>query len=257
VDWGIGRYEALAGGLLPAASAVLDADGVAGGDRVLDVGCGTGNAALLAAQRGALVTGVDPAERLLEVARAQAAARGLAATFARGEAGALPIADGAVDAVVSVFGVIFAPDASCAAAEMARVCGPRGRIALAAWIPRGGMFEVARIRRQAIPPPAGTPAGPPPFPWHERHALDGLFAPHGFSLRLDEHELPFIAASPQEFLETEAQGPMWVAAHDALGDGVAAVRDEALAALRAANEDPQAFRVTSPYVIATLSRAPA
>jgi hypothetical protein len=219
VDWGIGRYEALAGGLLPAASAVLDADGVAGGDRVLDVGCGTGNAALLAAQRGALVTGVDPAERLLEVARAQAA--------------------------------------SCAAAEMARVCGPRGRIALAAWIPRGGMFEVARIRRQAIPPPAGTPAGPPPFPWHERHALDGLFAPHGFSLRLDEHELPFIAASPQEFLETEAQGPMWVAAHDALGDGVAAVRDEALAALRAANEDPQAFRVTSPYVIATLSRAPA
>jgi SAM-dependent methyltransferase len=257
VDWGIGRYEALAQGLLPAAAAVLDAAGVAGGDRVLDVGCGTGNAALLAAQRGAVTTGVDPAERLLEVARADAAARGLAMTFARGEAGALPMSDGGADAVVSVFGVIFAPDAPSAAAEMARVCDPHGRIALAAWIPRGGMFEVARIRRRALAPPAGTAAGAPPFPWHEPDALAGLFAPHGFSVQLSEHALPFTAASAEEFLETEVDGPMWVAASDALGDRLAAVRDQALAALRDANEDRQAFRVTSPYVIATLSRAPA
>jgi ubiquinone/menaquinone biosynthesis C-methylase UbiE len=76
----------------------------------VDLGCGTGNAALLAAGRGARVTGVDPAPRLLDVARARAAERGLDATFAHGEAGDLPLEDGEVDVVLSVFGVIFAPD---------------------------------------------------------------------------------------------------------------------------------------------------
>lgn len=75
LDWSLGNYEHTAAQLLPAARVVVDRAAPAAGERVADVGCGTGNAALLAAARGARVTGVDPAPRLLEVAREQAAAR--------------------------------------------------------------------------------------------------------------------------------------------------------------------------------------
>src|SRR5436305_15136046 len=111
LDWSLGRYERTAGQLLPAARLVVERAAPAAGDRVVDVGCGTGNAALLAAERGARVTGVDPATRLLEVARERAAARGLDADFATGDAAHLPVGDGEADVVLSVFGVIFAPDA--------------------------------------------------------------------------------------------------------------------------------------------------
>ena len=119
-DWGIGRYEDTARPGRAAARVVVDAVAPAAGEHVADVGTGTGNAALLVAERGARVTGVDPAPRLLEVAREAAAGRGLDATFALGEAASLPLADGDADAVLSVFGVIFAPDAVAAAAELAR-----------------------------------------------------------------------------------------------------------------------------------------
>src|SRR5215207_5902483 len=108
-DWGIGRYEHTATRLEPAARVVVEAAAPVAGERVVDVGCGTGNAALLAAERGAVVTGVDPAPRLLDVARAEAAARGLDVTFARGQAAEIPLEDGEADVMLSVFGVIFAP----------------------------------------------------------------------------------------------------------------------------------------------------
>src|SRR4051794_29093284 len=144
VDWGVGRYEDTALQLLPAARVVVDRAEPQPGERVVDVGCGTGNAALLAAERGARVTGVDPAARLLGVAREQAAARGLDAAFTAGEAAALPLEDGEADVVLSVFAVIFASDARAAAAELARVTAPRGRIVLSAWIPRGAVHDAVR-----------------------------------------------------------------------------------------------------------------
>jgi SAM-dependent methyltransferase len=108
-DWGVGHYEHTAAQLLPAARLVVETAAPAGGERVVDIGCGTGNAALLAAQRGATVTGVDPAARLLEVARARAAAERLDATFVVGDAATVPVGDSEADVVLSVFGVIFAP----------------------------------------------------------------------------------------------------------------------------------------------------
>ena len=97
MDWGVGQYEHTAARLLEAARVVVDAAGLRAGDRVLDVGCGTGNAALEAAARGGRVIGVDPAPRLLEVARQEAARRGLDVEFRSGDAGALPVEDGAAD----------------------------------------------------------------------------------------------------------------------------------------------------------------
>ena len=251
-DWSIGCYERMAAQLLPAAEAVVTRAEPLAGKQLVDVGCGTGNAALVAAARGARVTGVDPAPRLLEVARADAAARGLEVTFVRGDAAALPLDDASADAVVSVFGVIFAPDVEAAAAELTRVA-PDGPIVLSAWAPGGPISQLIRLGNEAL----GTPPGPPPFPWHERGALEGLFHPLGFGVETEEHQLAFTGRSPSDYLNAEIEShPLFVTEqrileqHGLDGD----VRRRRLSVLEAANEDPSGFRVTRRYVVATASR---
>src|SRR3954468_6372885 len=118
MDWGEGHYEHVAPQLIPAAERVVERLAPQPGEHVVDVGCGTGNAALVAARRGARgtgggpaapllglaegarVTGVDPAARLLELAEAAARAEGLDAEFLQGEAASLPVRDSAADAVL-------------------------------------------------------------------------------------------------------------------------------------------------------------
>jgi SAM-dependent methyltransferase len=200
------------------------------------------------------VTGVDPSPRLLAVARERAAARGLAVTFAAGEAAALPLADGDADAVLSVFGVIFASDPRAAAAELARVSAPAGRIVLSAWIPSGAMHEIARAGAQAVSDALGA-RNPPPFPWHDQHALAGLFAASGFHVTTEEHRLAFTAPSPRAYLDEQANHPQAVAGRAILGPARGdALHERMLATLHAHNEDPNAFRVTSRYVVATAQR---
>jgi SAM-dependent methyltransferase len=257
MDWGIGNYERIAVELAPAAQAAIDAADPRAGERVVDVGCGTGNAALLAAERGALVTGVDPSPRLLQSARAEAAARGLEIAYVEGEAAVLPLADTHADAVTSVFGAIFAPDALAAAAEMARVTSARGRIVLCAWIPSGALFEVTRLRREALAAATDTPPGSPPFAWHTPDALKEAFGPLGFAVEAAEHTLAFTAASPREFLASElSDHPMWLSARATLEpeEKMDALSARALEIYASANEDPDGFRVTSDYVVATLRR---
>src|SRR4051812_43014442 len=108
---------------------------VSKGERVLDIGCGTGNAALAAAELGAHAVGVDFEPKLLAIARERAQEADLEVEFIEGEAAELPFLDGEFDAVVSAFGVMYAPDHEAAARELARVTKPHGRIALAAWTP--------------------------------------------------------------------------------------------------------------------------
>lgn len=257
IDWGIGSYESTAAKLVPAARLVLDRAEPVAGATLVDVGCGTGNAALIAAERGARVTGVDPAARLLEVARREAAERGLDASFLPGDAANLPLADGAAQIVLSAFGVIFAPDAEAAAAELARVTAPEGRIVLAAWIPEGAIPRTAREFRETIARVLGTPPGPAPFAWHDPGALEALLAPHGFELETEEASLSFGAASAREYFEQEMRDhPMSVAGRAVLeprGE-LESLRRRILEILEAANEDPQGFRVTSRYVIARATR---
>jgi SAM-dependent methyltransferase len=260
MDWSPGHYERIAAQLMPAASVVVGTAAPGPEERVLDIGCGTGNAAVLAARRGARVTGVDPAERLLEVARERARAGELQATFIRGEAGAIPMADACADVVVSNFGVIFAPDPPAAAAEIARVSAPQGRVVISAWIPGGAISVLVRLRAEAIASASGSAGAPPPFAWHDRDALLELFAAYGFSISIHEELLAFRAASPQAFIEGELRDhPMWIAARALLeprGE-LEALRDRALAALEAANEDLDGFCVTSRYVVVEARRRPA
>ena len=257
-DWGVGSYEYTAAQLSPAARVVVDRAAPAQGERVVDVGCGTGNAAVVAAARGARVTGVDPAQRLLEVARERAAEQGLDVTFVLGEAAALPLEDGAADVVLSVFGVIFAPDAEAAAAEIARVTAPVGRVVLSAWIPEGAISEAVRLAQAAVRRAVGAPAGAPPFAWHDQAALTALLAPHGFGdVVVEEERLSFTATSAGAYLDGElANHPLAVAGSAILARSGEAgtVRERMLSIYEAANEDPDGFRVTSRYVVATARR---
>jgi len=256
-DWGLGRYEHTATQLLPAAHAVVDRAAPRPGEYVVDIGCGTGNGALLAAQRGARVVGVDPAARLLDVARAEAGQRRLTATFELGTAAALPIADGAADVAISVFGLIFAPDPHAAVAELARVSAPNARVVLSAWIPQGPLNEVARLGREAVAQATGAPAGAPPFPWHDQDALQGLFRPLGFDVSSSEHRIAFTGTSPRAYLDAEsAHHPLAVAARAAVGARVDAdgLHARMLAVYEEANEDADAFRITSRFVVAIARR---
>jgi SAM-dependent methyltransferase len=253
MDWSVGHYEETAKGIEPAARVLVDRAAPAPGERAVDVGCGTGNATLLLAERGTRTTGVDPAARLLEVARERAAAAGVDIEFVAGDAAAIPIAEGSADLIISCFGVIFAPDAGAAAAEMARVRAPGGRIAITAWIPEGTISRLVRLGREFTRP---EPAAPPPFAWHDRQALEELFGPHGLAAELHEHALAFTAASPEAYLDGEMSAhPLWVAMRPRLEQGgmLADARERALEVLIDGNEDPDAFRVTSRYVVAVLT----
>lgn len=266
VDWAAGEYEHIAAQLLPAARKVLDHATLRAGEHVVDVGCGTGNAALIAAAQGARVSGIDPAQRLLDVAAADAEARGLDAVFLHGNAAALPLSDKSADVLLSAFGLIFAPDPHIAVTEMARVAKARSRIAFSAWLPGGALTTVMRLRGEALSAaastsaPAQTPASASraaPFAWHDPTALDELFVPHGFCIELYNQQLAFTANSPSEFLNTELRvHPAWIAARAILeprGE-MQALRGRALEIFEDANEDQSTFRVTSDYVVVVASR---
>ena len=119
--WASGDFHAVATLIQPVADALCDAVDLQAGWRVLDVACGSGNAALAAARCGADVVGIDYVPALLERGRQRAAAEGLPVELVEGDAEALPFGDASFDAVTSVFGTMFAPDHQKAAEELAQV----------------------------------------------------------------------------------------------------------------------------------------
>lgn len=130
---------------------------VAPGTRLLDVGCGAGQLALIAARAGAQVVGCDIAVNWLAQAQARAAAEGLEVTFVEGDAEALPFADAEFDVVTSLIGAMFAPRPELVAAELTRVCRPGGTIAMANWTPEGFVGQMFKAIAKYIAP-AGMPA---------------------------------------------------------------------------------------------------
>jgi SAM-dependent methyltransferase len=131
----------------------------AAGEEILDVATGTGWSARNAARRGARVTGVDIAPELLAAAAALSAHVEPAITFEPGDAERLPFPDRRFDGVISTFGVMFALGQERAAAELARVCRPGGRLVITAWTPAGSVAEFLGIiaRHAAAPSPPASP----------------------------------------------------------------------------------------------------
>jgi len=155
--WMTGDYDTFSRYMQKDAEEFFKRLGIKPGARVLDVGCGAGQFALIAARNGADVTGCDMSTNWLEKARARAAEEGLKVKFEEGDAEALPYGDGEFDVVASLIGAMFAPRPERVAAEMTRVCKPGGVIAMANWTPGGFIGQMFKTIAKHIAP-SGMPS---------------------------------------------------------------------------------------------------
>ena len=186
--WMAGDFGQIARYSARCAAEFVDRLDIQSGAQVLDVACGTGNLAIPAARKGALVTGVDIAANLLEQARQRAAAENLEARFQEGDAEELPYPDAQFDVVMSMFGAMFAPRPELVAAELSRVCRPGGMIAMANWTPGGFIGHVFMVGAKYIPPPEGIPA---PVQWGEEDVVRERFGPHASEIRTSRRMADF------------------------------------------------------------------
>ncbi len=154
-------YDGISFGLSDTISHTVQALWPLPGERILDIGTGTGWAARLAAWRGASVTGVDLAPGMLKAAETLSAGLDLRPVFQQAAAEALPFREESFDGVISTYGVIFSSKPSKAVAEMARVLRPGGRLALATWAdePDGYIARFFALIGEwsDAPPPAASP----------------------------------------------------------------------------------------------------
>jgi SAM-dependent methyltransferase len=170
--WAAGDLGRGAHGTVLAAELLCEAVELHAGERVLDVGTGTGNTALAAARRRTKVVGVDLLASLLERARARVESEGLTAEFREGNAESLPCESASFDVALSTFGVMFAPDQARAAHELVRVVRPGGRLGLASWTPDGYTGRQFAVLDRYAPEPGDAPA---PTRWGSEEGLRELF----------------------------------------------------------------------------------
>ena len=159
--WAAGDYARFAPLVAEVGERLVQRVGVRPGDAVLDVACGTGNVAIPAARAGGRVTGVDLTPEHFPAARSRATAADVAIDWVEGDAEALPFEDDSFDVVLSSFGCMFAPRHAVAAAELARVLRPDGRLGVSAFADRGaGRRLLPHARRPPARPAAvrGEPA---------------------------------------------------------------------------------------------------
>jgi len=178
--WGVGEYPLMARHLQPAAVAAVEAAAVLASERVVDVATGTGNAALVAAERGGQVIGVDFEPVLLRLAEQRAQDAGRDVQWLRGDLAALPLPDDSADVVLSVFGVMYATDQAAATGELARIAAPGARVVLASWVPGSVLPAMGQVLSGYLPPPPASSG--PPSRWGDPVALTTLL--EGSGLRL-------------------------------------------------------------------------
>ena len=195
--WASGNFAVVASRIVLVSELLADTAELRAGWRVLDVACGNGNATLAAARSGAAAVGVDYVSALLEDGRVRALAEGLDVEFQLGDAEALPFADASFDAVLSVFGSMFAPDHRRAAEEIIRVTRPGGTVGLASWTPDGFIGQMFRLITSHVPAPAGVQS---PLLWGTEEHLAALFAPESQDAHSLERTCIFRFSSPEEFV---------------------------------------------------------
>ena len=202
--WASGDYAAIGVTLQIVGENLCEAVDLRAGSRVLDVAAGNGNATLAAARRFARVTSTDYVAELLAQGRTRAETERLPVSFQEADAEALPFDDGSFDVALSTFGVMFAPDQERAAAELARVVAPGGRIGLANWTPAGFIGQLLALVGRYAPPAPGLR---PPTRWGSEDALRQLFPGHALEIR--PRSFMFRYRSPEHWLEvfTACYGP--------------------------------------------------
>lgn len=246
--WAEGDFSVLGVMGQGVAENLAEAVGLRAGDRVLDVACGAGNAAIAAARRvWAPTVGLDYVPALLERARERAAAERLDIELVEGDAQALPFEDESFDAVLSVFGAMFAPDHQRTADELLRVCRSGGRIAMANWTPGGFVGRMFRTVAEHAPPPPGVQ---PPILWGTEDHVRSLFGDRVSALEATPRLLRFRFLSTDHFLEIFRTwfGPMKVAFERAGEEGGPALERSLRELIDAANTDDETIAIEGEYL---------
>jgi ubiquinone/menaquinone biosynthesis C-methylase UbiE len=250
--WAGGDYATLAERIADVGQRVVETAAPGPGMEVLDVACGAGNATIPAARAGARVTGLDLTPEMLEAARTKAEAEGLQVSLVEGDAEALPFEEDSFDLVLSVFGHMFAPRHEQAAAEMARVTRPGGRIVIATWTPEGAAGALFRTMGPYMPP-APEYASPPVLWGSEEHVREMFPTASGleFSRHVNVIEWDSLDGYADTFMSQF--GPL-VAARRMLGDErFAEMRQDVVEMWRDANEaDDGTFRLPQEYLVSAI-----
>jgi ubiquinone/menaquinone biosynthesis C-methylase UbiE len=204
--WASGDYHEIAATIQVISENLVDAADLRAGSRVLDVAGGSGNTALAAARAGAEVVSLDYVPSLLERSQQRAAAEGLSYETIEGDAENMPFPDASFDSVISVVGVMFAPDHQRAANELLRVVRPGATIALASWAPDSFIGELFRTTAKHVPQPAGLQ---PPGLWGKEEHVRSLLGDGVSELRATRRTYHFRYRSAQHFVDVfrEYYGP--------------------------------------------------
>ena len=196
--WASGDYGVIGTTLQIVGELLAEACDLRWDERVLDVAAGNGNATLAAARRGCKVTSTDYVASLLDQGAERARAEHLEVQFQAADAEALPFKDASFDVVLSTFGVMFAPDQAKAAAELARVCRPGGRIGMANWTPESLVGQMFKALGKQSPPPAGAQA---PSRWGVEAQLQTMFGNQAARIEVTRRMFNFRYRSAAHFID--------------------------------------------------------
>lgn len=209
--WMAGDFGIVAKRISSGAEEFVKGLAIPSGTRVLDVACGTGNVAVPLSRAGAIVTGVDIAPNLLLQARERAADENLLIQFDEGDAEQLPYADSAFDAVVTMFGAMFAPRPELVVSEFSRVLKPGGLLAMANWNPASFSDQMFKVTARHVPPPPGIA---PPVLWGDEATVRDRLTPYFHNIQSElipiDFDLPTDPAGAVTFFR-QYFGPTQVA----------------------------------------------
>ena len=247
--WSSAPFERIAEVITEMHVALVERLAPEAGETWLDLGCGTGDVAFRAAQAGAIVTGSDLSPTLIETAEQRASELGLDLTLEVADCQALPYADASYDVVSSSVGVIFAPDHTRVASELARVCRPGGRLGLTAWRRDSGVGDIFEGMSGFMPPPpegAGSP-----FQWGNEEYVQQMLG-DAYELSFEELDTRHDDDDPAAMWELfrSSYGPSYVLWSSLDGDGRKAL-DETMKAVFEKHRDGDRISMERRYIVVT------
>lgn len=225
------------------------------GSSVLDVAAGNGNATLAFARRFNRVTSTDFVPALLENGKVRARAESLEIEFESADVENLRFEDDSFDAVVSTFGIMFAPDQTRAASEMCRVTRPGGSMGMANWTPEGFIGAMFKTMGKHVQPAPGLNS---PGVWGTEKWIGETFKDRVETIYVTRKNFMFRYPSPQFFVDyfRVYYGPTQKAFSGLSGLGQVALNDDLLALVAEFNTATDGtMRVPAEYLEIVMKKA--
>ncbi len=217
--WEDGDYANFSKYMQDGAIEILHGWNIEPNQRVLDIGCGSGQTAIPAAKLGHQVVGIDIAENLIDYAIEEAKYQGLDVQFDVCDAEDLPYEDNSFDVVISLIGAMFAPQPDKVVSEIARVLRPGGKLYMANWTSTGIPALMFKSVAGVMPPPPGFI---PPVLWGDDKTVQQRLSQNFSNIQLTpkvypKWQYPFAVSEIVELFRTHF-GPVKRAFDKLYGD---------------------------------------